>query len=135
MSDTLHHHIGGKKVAGASGRFGDVTNPATGEVARKVPLASAEEVREAIQIAAKAQKGWAAVTPQNRERVMYRFKALLEEHLEELASIASKEHGKTLSDAKGSVKRGIEVVEFACGIAQMLKGEFSENVGTNVDSW
>ncbi|MDA1071818.1 MAG: CoA-acylating methylmalonate-semialdehyde dehydrogenase [Proteobacteria bacterium] len=134
MSDTLHHHIGGKKVAGASGRFGDVTNPATGEVARKVPLASAEEVREAIQIAAKAQKGWAAVTPQNRARVMYRFKALLEEHLEELASLASQEHGKTLSDAKGSVQRGIEVVEFACGIAQMLKGEFSENVGTGVDT-
>jgi len=134
MPDTLHHHIGGKKVAGASGRFGDVTNPATGEITRKVPLASAEEVREAIQIAARAQKGWAAVTPQNRARVMFRYKALLEEHLEELASLASQEHGKTLSDAKGSVQRGIEVVEFACSISQMLKGEFSENVGTGVDT-
>ena len=134
MPDTLHHYIGGKKVAGASGRFGDVTNPATGEVIRQVPLASADEVRGAIQTAAKAQKAWAAVTPQNRARVMFKFKALLEEHMEELASLASEEHGKTLSDAKGSVQRGLEVVEFACSISQMLKGEFSENVGTGVDT-
>mgnify|MGYP002628043501 FL=1 len=134
MPDTLHHYIGGKKVAGASDRFGDVTNPATGEVIRKVPLASADEVRGAIQIAAKAQQEWAAVTPQNRARVMFKFKALLEEHMEELATLASQEHGKTLSDAKGSVQRGLEVVEFACSISQMLKGEFSENVGTGVDT-
>jgi len=134
MPETLHHHIGGKKVAGTSGRFGDVTNPATGEVESRVPLASADEVRAAIQIAAKAQEDWAQVTPQNRARVMFRFKHLIEEHLEELATLCSKEHGKTLSDAKGSVTRGLEVVEFACGISQMLKGEFSENVGTGVDS-
>jgi len=135
MTDTLHHFIGGERVAGTSDRFGEVTNPATGEVERQVPLASADEVRQAIQTAAKAQPGWAAVTPQNRARVMFRFKALIEEHMNELAELASKEHGKTLSDAVGSVTRGLEVVEFACGIAQMLKGEFSENVGTGVDSY
>ncbi|MBT6510683.1 MAG: aldehyde dehydrogenase family protein, partial [Rhodospirillaceae bacterium] len=135
MPDMLHHYIGGQKVAGTSGQFGDVTNPATGEVERQVPLASADEVRQAIQIAAKAQPGWAAVTPQNRARVMFRFKALIEEHMGELAELTSREHGKTLSDATGSVTRGLEVVEFACGIAQMLKGEYSDNVGTGVDSY
>lgn len=134
MADMLHHFIGGEKVAGASGRSGDVTNPATGEIARQVPLASADEMRKAIQNAAAAQPGWAAVTPQNRARVMFRFKALIEEHMEELATLASREHGKTLDDAKGSVQRGLEIVEYACGIAQVLKGEFSENVGTGVDS-
>ena len=135
MADMLHHFIGGEKVAGASGRSGDVTNPATGEVARQVPLASADEMRGAIQNAAAAQPGWAAVTPQNRARVMFRFKALIEDHMEELATLASMEHGKTLEDAKGSVQRGLEIVEYACGIAQVLKGEFSENVGTGVDSY
>ncbi|MBC6439033.1 MAG: CoA-acylating methylmalonate-semialdehyde dehydrogenase [Rhodospirillales bacterium] len=135
MADKLHHYIGGQKIAGNSERFGDVTNPATGEVIRQVPLASVDEVREAIHVAARAQPGWAAVTPQNRARVMFRFKALIEEHMNELAELASMEHGKTLSDAVGSVTRGLEVVEFACGIAQMLKGEFSENVGTGIDSY
>jgi malonate-semialdehyde dehydrogenase (acetylating)/methylmalonate-semialdehyde dehydrogenase len=135
MADMLHHFIGGEKVAGATGRSGDVTNPATGEVARQVPLASADEMRGAIQNAAAAQPGWAAVTPQNRARVMFRFKALIEDHMEELATLASMEHGKTLEDAKGSVQRGLEIVEYACGIAQVLKGEFSENVGTGVDSY
>ncbi len=135
MADMLHHFIGGEKVAGAGGRSGDVTNPATGEIARQVPLASADEMRAAIQNAADAQPGWAAVTPQNRARVMFRFKALIEDHMEELATLASMEHGKTLEDAKGSVQRGLEIVEYACGIAQVLKGEFSENVGTGVDSY
>jgi malonate-semialdehyde dehydrogenase (acetylating) / methylmalonate-semialdehyde dehydrogenase len=135
MADMLHHFIGGEKVAGTGGRSGDVTNPATGEVSRQVPLASADEMRKAIQNAADAQPGWAAVTPQNRARVMFRFKALIEEHMEELATLASMEHGKTIDDAKGSVQRGLEIVEYACGIAQVLKGEFSENVGTGVDSY
>ncbi len=135
MVDMLHHFIGGEKVAGAPGRSGDVTNPATGEITRQVPLASADEMRAAIQNAAAAQPGWAAVTPQNRARVMFRFKALIEEHMEELATLASMEHGKTIDDAKGSVQRGLEIVEYACGIAQVLKGEFSENVGTGVDSY
>ena len=135
MADMLYHHIGGQRVAGNSGRSGDVTNPATGEVIRQVPFASADEVRQTIRTAAEAQAKWAAVTPQNRARVMFRFKALIEQHMDELAELTSSEHGKTLSDAKGSITRGVEVVEYACGIAQMLKGEFSENVGTNVDSY
>ena len=114
--------------------MGDVTNPATGEVIARVPFGSASLVAEAIRSAAEAQPAWAAVTSQNRARVMYRFKALVEEHIDELAERVSREHGKTLSDARGSVTRGIEVVEFACGISQMLKGEFSADVGTGVDS-
>ena len=135
MAETLYHYIGGERVAGAGGRTGDVTNPATGEVIAQVPFASGDEVRQAIQTAAKAHPEWAAVTPQNRARVMFRFKALIEANMDELAELTSREHGKTLSDAKGSITRGIEVVEYACGIAQVLKGEFSENVGTNVDSY
>ncbi|MEM7122258.1 MAG: CoA-acylating methylmalonate-semialdehyde dehydrogenase [Pseudomonadota bacterium] len=135
MAETLYHYIGGERAAGAGGRTGDVTNPATGEVIAQVPFASADEVRQAIQTAAKAHPDWAAVTPQNRARVMFRFKALIEANMDELAELTSREHGKTLSDAKGSITRGIEVVEYACGIAQVLKGEFSENVGTNVDSY
>ncbi len=135
MADMLHHHVDGRKVAGRAERWGDVTDPATGETIRRVPFAAADEVSEAIRAAAGAQPGWAAVTPQNRARVMFRFKALVEEHMGELAELVSREHGKTLSDARGSVARGLEVVEFACGVAQMLKGEFSENVGTGVDSY
>ena len=134
MPLTLHHHIGGRKVAGGDGRFGDVTDPATGETIRRVPFASADEVRAAVRAAAGAQPGWAAVTPQNRARVMFRFKALIERHGDELATLVSTEHGKTLPDARGSVARGLEVVEYACGIAQMLKGEYSPAVGTGVDS-
>ena len=135
MADMLHHHVDGRKVAGRAERWGDVTDPATGETIRRVPFAAADEVSEAIRAAAGAQPGWAAVTPQSRARVMFRFKALVEEHMGELAELVSREHGKTLPDARGSVARGLEVVEFACGVAQMLKGEFSENVGTGVDSY
>ncbi len=135
MAETLYHYIGGQRVAGAGERTGDITNPATGEVIAQVPFASGDEVRQAIQTAAKAHPEWAAVTPQNRARVMFRFKALIEANMDELAELTSREHGKTLSDAKGSITRGIEVVEYACGISQVLKGEFSENVGTNVDSY
>ncbi|MDE0046113.1 MAG: CoA-acylating methylmalonate-semialdehyde dehydrogenase [bacterium] len=134
MADVLHHHVGGRRVPGDAAPMGDVTNPATGEVIARVPFGSASLVAEAIRSAAEAQPAWAAVTSQNRARVMYRFKALVEEHIDELAERVSREHGKTLSDARGSVTRGIEVVEFACGISQMLKGEFSADVGTGVDS-
>ena len=134
MVELLHHHVGGRPVAGTSSRRGDIANPASGEVIRQVPFADADEVREAVSVAEAAQPGWAAVTPQNRARVMFRFKQLIEERLDELAELVSTEHGKTLSDARGSVTRGLEVVEFACGISQMLKGEYSENVGSGVDS-
>ncbi len=135
MTETLHHYINGERVAGESGRFGDVFNPATGEVAALVPLASAAEVRKAVEAAKAALPGWAGTTPIARARVMFAFKDLCEKHIDELAELTSKEHGKILSDAKGSVKRGIEVIEFACGIPQMLKGEFSANVGTGIDGF
>ena len=135
MTESLHHYINGERVAGESGRFGDVFNPATGEVAARVPLASTDELRKAVAAAKAVLPGWAGTTPIARARVMFRFKDLCEQHIDELAELVAKEHGKILSDAKGSVQRGIEVVEFACGIPQMLKGEFSANVGTNIDAY
>ena len=135
MAQTLHHYVNGRRVTPKGGRFGDVFNPATGEVSGRVPLASAAEVAEAVAAAKAAFAGWAKVTPMQRARVMFRFKALIEANIDKLAALVSAEHGKVLSDAKGSVQRGLEVVEFACGIPQLLKGEFTENVGTNVDSW
>ena len=134
-SRSLTHWINGAHVAGASGRDAEVTNPATGEVTARVPFASADETRSAIAAARSALPDWAAKTPLHRARVMFRFKQLLDEHADELAALISAEHGKVLSDARGEVTRGIEVVEFACGIPHLLKGEHSENVGTRVDSW
>jgi malonate-semialdehyde dehydrogenase (acetylating)/methylmalonate-semialdehyde dehydrogenase len=127
------HWIGGRVVAGTSGRHGDLFNPAVGERAGRVALASAGEVDGAVQAARAALPEWAATTPLRRARIMFALKALLEQHMDELAELVSSEHGKTLADAKGEVVRGIEVVEFACGIPQLLKGEFSGNVGTGVD--
>ncbi len=135
MVETLHHYIGGKAVSGNSGRFGDVFNPATGEQSARVPLASADDTASAIAAAAAAFPAWAATPPLIRARVMFRFKALIEERMETLRQVVTAEHGKVLNDAQGSITRGLEVVEFACGIPQLLKGEFSENVGTEVDSW
>ena len=132
---TIEHFINGKTVKGRSGRYGDVFNPATGEVAKKVSLATKEEVGQAVAAAEAAFPKWAATPPLVRARVMFKFKTLIEQHMDELAAIITAEHGKVLSDAKGSVIRGLEVVEFVCGIPHLLKGEFSENVGTNVDSW
>ena len=135
MTSTLHHFINGARVAGKSGRFGDVFNPATGEIAARVPFAAAAEVGAAIAAADAAFAGWAATPPLQRARVMFRFKEFVERHIDELAQIVTSEHGKILSDAKGSVTRGLEVVEFACGIPHLLKGEFTENVGRGIDSW
>ena len=131
----LSHFINGKKVDGISGRFGDVYNPAIGEVVKLVPLASAAEVRTAIASAAAAFPAWAETPPGRRAQVLYRYRELLHQHMDELAEIVSEEHGKTLDDAKGSITRGLEVVEFACGIPQLLKGEYSEGVAAGVDSW
>ena len=134
-SFTLGHFVAGRHVAGTSGRVGPVYNPATGALRGRVAFASAEEARAAIAAAEAALPGWASVTPLQRARVMIRFKALLESHMDELALMLTSEHGKVLSDARGEVVRGLEVVEFACGIPQLLKSEFTENVGTGVDSW
>ncbi|MEE9559606.1 MAG: aldehyde dehydrogenase family protein, partial [Acidiferrobacterales bacterium] len=108
VTNLLHHYIGGQKVEGASGRFGDVLNPATGEISARVPFASAEETKQAIQAAAKALPGWAATPPAQRAQVLFRFRDLLRRELDELAALLSAEHGKTLADAKGSVTRGVE---------------------------
>jgi malonate-semialdehyde dehydrogenase (acetylating)/methylmalonate-semialdehyde dehydrogenase len=131
----LGHFVAGRQVAGTSGREGPVYNPATGLLRGHVAFASADETRAAIAAAEAALPAWASVTPLQRARIMFRFKALLEEHADEIALTLTSEHGKVLSDARGELTRGIEVVEFACGIPQLLKSEFTENVGTGVDSW
>jgi len=135
MAEQLTHFIDGERVKGTSGRFGDVFNPATGEVAKQAPLASADEVRTAIASSAKALPGWAATPPAKRAQVLFSFRDLLKKNMDELAELLSSEHGKTLDDAKGSVSRGLEVVEFACGIPHLLKGEYSESVAGGVDSY
>jgi malonate-semialdehyde dehydrogenase (acetylating)/methylmalonate-semialdehyde dehydrogenase len=129
----LHHYIDAKMVAGNSDRFSPVYNATTGEQISEVPLASADEVRTAIASAAKAFPGWAGESPMNRARVMFRYKELIEKNMDELSALLSTEHGKVQSDAKGSIQRGLEVVEFACGIPHLLKGEYSSNVGGGLD--
>jgi len=134
MSKVLHHYVNGSRVEGNSGRYGEVYNPATGEVAARVPLASAAETAAAIEVAAKAFPAWRDTPPLRRATILFRFKELLDQHSDEIAQLIAAEHGKVLNDALGSLTRGIEVVEFACGAPHLLKGTFSENVGTNVDS-
>jgi malonate-semialdehyde dehydrogenase (acetylating)/methylmalonate-semialdehyde dehydrogenase len=131
----LTHFIGGKRVEGASGRFGDVFNPATGVVASRVPLASASEVDAAVAAAKAAFSEWSETAPIKRARVLFRFKQLLDEHHDELAEIITREHGKVFSDAKGEVMRGIEIVEFACGIPNLLKTDFTDQIGGGIDNW
>jgi malonate-semialdehyde dehydrogenase (acetylating)/methylmalonate-semialdehyde dehydrogenase len=129
----IGHFIGGKRVAGTSGRSGDVFNPNTGEVQAKVAFASRAEVEKVIANAAAAQPGWAATNPQRRARVMFKFLDLIQKEHDELARLLSAEHGKTHADARGDIQRGLEVVEFACGIPHLMKGEYSEGAGPNID--
>ncbi len=131
----IGHWIGGKSTEGRSGRFADVWNPAEGEVQAKVALASASEIDQAVATAAEAFPAWAATPPLKRARAMFKFKELVERHTAELAAIITSEHGKTIADAKGEIGRGIEVIEFACGIPHLLKGDFTDQVGTGIDSW
>jgi malonate-semialdehyde dehydrogenase (acetylating)/methylmalonate-semialdehyde dehydrogenase len=135
MSEILSHYIGGRRVDFDGGAHAEVIDPATGAVARRVPLGGAREVEAAVAAAAQAFPAWAATPPLQRARVMFRFRDLLERHADRLAHCISGEHGKVVSDARGEVARGIEVVEFACGIAHLLKGEHSVEVGRGVDSW
>jgi malonate-semialdehyde dehydrogenase (acetylating)/methylmalonate-semialdehyde dehydrogenase len=132
---TIAHFIGGKSVAGTSNRVGPVFDPATGEQTGAVAYANTEETAAAVTVAAAAFPAWAATPPLRRARVLFKFKELVERHADELARLITAEHGKILSDAMGSLTRGLEVVEFACGIPQLLKGEFTDNVGTGIDSW
>jgi len=129
----VSHWINGQAVIPSGSRMGEVFNPATGAVARHVPLADVATVDAAVQAAAAALPAWRDAPPLRRARVMQKFLQLMQAHQEELAALASAEHGKTLPDALGSVQRGIEVIEFACGIPHLLKGEYSENVGSGVD--
>jgi malonate-semialdehyde dehydrogenase (acetylating)/methylmalonate-semialdehyde dehydrogenase len=133
MADQYGHFIAGRAVPGDSGRFGDVFNPSLGEVKARVALASSAEVDRAVQAAAAAQPDWAAVNPQRRARVMFQFKALVEANMDELARLLSEEHGKVVADAKGDLQRGLEVIEFACGIPHLLKGEYTEGAGPGID--
>lgn len=133
MTTTLHLWINGQATASAGDRFGDVFNPATGKIIRKVPLASKADVERAVEAAAKALPAWRATTPLRRARILTRFRELMEANRDKLARLASEEHGKTLADATGSVQRGIEVIEFACGVPHLLKGEQAEDVGRGVD--
>src|ERR1700692_1918399 len=129
----IGHFIGGKEVKGASGRFGDVFNPNTGEVQAKVALADKSEVEKAIANAEAAFLAWAATNPQRRARVMFKFLELIQGEYDDLARLLSSEHGKTFADAKGALQRGLEVVEFACGIPNLIKGEYSEGAGPGID--
>jgi len=135
MSATIGHFIDGVALDGNSGRYGDVYNPSTGEVVHKVALATADETCEAIRSASEALPAWAATPPAKRAQVLFSFRNLLISHLDELAGLLSLEHGKTIDDAKGSLTRGLEIVEFACGAPQLLKGQYSEMVASGVDSY
>ena len=131
----IGHWIDGKLVAGNSGRFANVFNPATGEVQAKVALASTEELNAAIASAAKAQVAWGATNPQRRARVIMALVGLLNRDMDKLAEALSSEHGKTFPDAKGDVQRGLEVIEFCIGAPQMLKGEFTDAAGPGIDMY
>jgi len=135
MTTELQHWIGGGRVAGASGQFGDVYTPASGELTARVPFANAAEVGKAVAAAAKAFSGWAATPPLRRARVMFKFNELMNRQRDAIAKVITAEHGKVFSDAQGEVTRGIEVIEFACGIPHLLKGEFTEQVGSGIDAW
>src|SRR5690348_4060790 len=132
--DTVPFWIAGRKVASAD-RYGEVFDPATGQVSRRVAFADVRVVDQAVQAAAAALPAWRDTPALRRARIMQDFLSLLKKHQKELATLVTAEHGKTLPDAMGSVQRGMEVVEFACGIPHLLKGEHSENVGTQVDAY
>ena len=129
------HFIGGKRVAGTSGRYADVFEPMTGEVTGRVALASIDEVRAAVANASAAQPAWAAVNPQRRARVFMKFLDLIHKNMDELAELLAREHGKTVPDAKGDIQRGYEVVEFVMGVPHLLKGEFTDGAGPGIDAY
>ncbi len=135
MVQELFHFIGGKRVKGRSGRFGDVYWPMTGEVAAKIPLADNSEVWDAVQNAKAAQPAWGATNPQRRARVMMKFVELLNRDMETMALVLAKEHGKTIPDAKGDIQRGLEVAEFAIGAPHLLKGDYTEGAGPGIDMY
>jgi len=130
---TITHFINGASAPLADARIGDVYNPSTGQIQGKVELANSAHLDVAIANAKEAQVAWAGQNPQRRARVMFRFKELIEKHMDELAEMLSLEHGKLIADSKGDIQRGLEVVEFACGIPHLLKGEYTEGAGLGID--
>lgn len=133
MADQYGHYIAGSAVAGTSGRTGDVFNPSTGEIKARVAFATAQELATAVATAKEAQLEWAQTNPQRRARVMFAFKSLVEADADNLARLLSEEHGKVIADSHGDIQRGLEVIEFACGIPHLLKGEFTEGAGPGID--
>src|ERR1700737_2729743 len=131
----VHHWVNGQTLTGTSGRFGDVYNPASGELQARVALATPAEVDIAVAAAAAAFPDWSSQPPLRRARVLFRFREIFERRLDEVAAVLTSEHGKVFSDARGEATRGLEVMEFAPGLPQFLKGEFTEQVGTGIDSW
>ena len=131
----IGNYIHGKYVNGKSTDELSVFNPSTGEESSRVVLSNSDDFKEVIESSKKGLDVWSNFTPLKRSRILSKYKEIIEKNISELAPIVSKEHGKTLDDAKGSIQRGLEVVEFACGIPHLLKGEFSQNVGTSIDSW
>ena len=135
MIKSIGHFIGGARVGGTSGRTGDIFNPATGEKSGTVALASAAELNKAVELAQAAWPAWAATPPLRRARVITRFREIAEARKDELAKLIVDEHGKVMSDALGSIQRGLEVVEFASGIPHLLRGDYTEQVGPAIDSY
>lgn len=130
---SVQHFINGQSLRGAATRDGDIFDPNTGQVQAQVCLGGADDLSAAVEAAKKVQPDWAATNPQRRARVMFKFKELLEANMDELAAMLSSEHGKVIADSKGDVQRGLEVIEFACGIPHLLKGEYSEGAGPGID--
>ncbi|GGE95172.1 CoA-acylating methylmalonate-semialdehyde dehydrogenase [Sphingomonas prati] len=129
----VSHFIGGQTAVWSGVRTGDIYDPTIGQVQAQVALGTVETVAEAVANAKAAQPEWGATNPQRRARVMFKFKALIEEHMDELAALLASEHGKVISDAKGDIQRGLDVVEFACGIPHLLKGDYTEGAGPGID--
>ena len=129
----IDHFVNGAAFKGASGKFGDIFDPNTGAVQARVQLGTVGELDAAVRAAAKAQASWGQVNPQRRARVMFEFKRLVEANMGELASMLSAEHGKVIADSRGDIQRGLEVIEFACGIPHALKGEYTEGAGPGID--
>jgi malonate-semialdehyde dehydrogenase (acetylating)/methylmalonate-semialdehyde dehydrogenase len=135
LDTIISHFINGREVATAGGRHADVFNPAVGEPCARVALGTLDDVNAAVAAAVAAFPAWAATPPLARARVLFRYLQLCQQHADEFAAMVTREHGKTFSDAQGEVARGIEVIEFACGIPQMLKGEFTDQIARGIDAW
>src|SRR5437764_5959757 len=135
QNETIQHYIDGREVESTSGRYAEVYNPALGEPCARVALASSDEVIAAVAAASAAFPAWSATPPLARARVLFKYLQLCQQHTDDFAALVTREHGKTFSDAQGEVARGIEVVEFAVGIPQLLKGEFTDQIARGIDAW